>query len=181
MHSVFNQFPIIELSKVNLRQLTRDDTEDFYNYITQEGVKRYLSAQEIPDSLASAQEELMYWAGLFFQMRSIYWGISTKDNNKLIGTCGYNNWSRVHNRIELSYDLNCDYWGQGIMTEAVLAITKFAFDALEARRVQATVVYDNIASMRVLEKCGYLQEGKLRNYNVLHNKTVDAFMYAIIR
>ncbi len=181
VHSIFSKFPVLALGKVNLRQLTKDDTKDFYSYISQDGVKKYLSDQETPRDLISAEVELMYWAGLFRQMRSIYWGIVTKDTNRLIGTCGYNNWSRIHNRVELSYDLNCNYWGRGIMTEAVSAITRFAFEELQASRIQATVVFDNISSMRVLEKAGYLCEGKLRNYNVLHNKTVDALMYAIAK
>lgn len=179
--SVFSKFPELSLGKTNLRQLQRSDANDFYNYITHDYVKKYLSSQEIPEDLVGAEEELMYWGGLFAHMRSIYWGIATKDENKLIGTCGYNNWSVVHNRVEISYDLDYSYWGLGIMTEAVRAITEFAFDVLKARRVQATVVFDNAGSIRVLEKAGYLCEGKLRNYNMLHNKVVDSFMYSIIR
>lgn len=178
---VFSKFPELTLGKTNLRQLKRSDAKDFYGYITHDDVKKYLSSQEIPNDLPGAEEEMMYWASLFTHMRSIYWGIATKDEGKLIGTCGYNNWSVVHNRVEISYDLDYNHWGQGIMTEAVGAITKFAFDVLGAKRVQATVVFDNVASIKVLEKSGYMCEGKLRNYNMLHNKIVDSFMYSIIR
>lgn len=180
-NSVFSNFPELTLKKINLRELKRSDAKDFYSYITHEKVKKYLSSQEIPSDLPGAEEELMYWANLFSHMRSIYWGIATKEKDKLIGTCGYNNWSALHNRVEISYDLDYNHWGQGIMTEAVGAITNFAFEALGTRRVQATVVFDNVASMKVLEKSGYICEGKLRNYNMLHDKIVDSFMYSIIR
>jgi ribosomal-protein-alanine N-acetyltransferase len=180
-HNIFQEFPVIALNKVNLRELKKSDTKDFYDYITHDKVKKYLSDQEIPKDLLGAEEEVKYWANLFVHMRSIYWGIATKNENKLIGTAGFNNWNRVHGRAEISYDLNYNYWNQGIMTEVVIGITKFAFEILGVNRCQATVVIDNIGSIKVLEKAGYVCEGKLRNYNILHGEIVDSFMYSIIK
>lgn len=178
---VFDQFPILNLAKINLRQIVKADAQDYYNFITHEGVTKYLSDQDIPKDLAGAEEEVAYWSGLFPQRRSIYWAVVTKDTDKLIGTCGFNNWSRVNARAEISYDISHDYWNQGIATEAVTAISNFALDVMLVNRVQATVVFDNVASMRVLEKSGYVREGKLANYYVLRGKVMDGFMYSKVR
>lgn len=181
VYSVFSAFPLIVLKDVNLRQLHATDSEDFFNYMTHPNVKKYLSEQDTPKSLGNAEEELRYWAGLFNNMQSIYWGIACKKNNKLIGSCGFNLWNKVHNRVELSYDLSPEHWGKGIMTEAVEAITRFAFEDMNVVRAQATVVYDNIGSIKVLEKAGYSREGMLKNYSILHDKVVDSYMYSRVK
>jgi len=65
----------------------------------------------------------------------------------LSGICGH--------RAELGYWLGVEYWGQGIVTEAVKMVTRYAFKELGLRRVYAHVVPANKASARVLEKAGY--------------------------
>lgn len=60
---------------------------------------------------------------------------------------------------ELSFALLPDHWGRGLMTEAVRALLAFAFDTLQAGRVVADCLPDNVASARVLEKVGMDYEG----------------------
>lgn len=177
MYSLFEDFPVVKLEKSVLRQLTRNDASDFFRYMTNPNVKKYLSEQDCPISVQHAEEELSYWGGLFSRRLSFYWGIADKDTNKLIGSCGYNVWNKTNSRVELSYDLDYSYWGMGIMTEAVSAITDFAFSKMKVVRSQATVVCDNLASIRLLEKCGYIREGVLANYAILGGKVFDSYMY----
>ncbi|MDX1688201.1 MAG: GNAT family N-acetyltransferase [Candidatus Promineifilaceae bacterium] len=60
---------------------------------------------------------------------------------------------------ELSFALLRDYWGKGIMTEAARVLLSFAFERLEAKRVVADCLPQNVASARVLEKVGMGYEG----------------------
>lgn len=55
-------------------------------------------------------------------------------------------------RADFGYDLNYEYWGQGIMTEALGAVLGFAFKTLKVNRVEATVSTENHASARALDK-----------------------------
>jgi ribosomal-protein-alanine N-acetyltransferase len=177
----FLQFPKLDLGNVLLRKISIEDVEDFYEYITDKELVKFLSDSEIPSSLESAKLELMYWASLYEKKRSIYWAIADKNNGKLIGTCGFNSWSREHHRAEISYDLSRKYWNSGIMTKVVSAITAFAFNVMDVKRIQATIVTFNSASVRVLEKCDYHQEGVLKNFGILHGKQEDFYMHSIIR
>lgn len=177
MHDVFLAFPTIDLQTVRLRQLHSEDTKDFYHFLCNENVRTFISDEDIPENIEAAKTELMYWASLYTMLKSIYWAVATPDN-KLIGTCGFNTWNRTHKRAEISYDLSYDYWGQGIMTKVVEAITKFAFDNMQVQRVQATVAEDNVASIRLLEKCGYQKEGLLVKFGLLHGKEKNFYMYA---
>jgi RimJ/RimL family protein N-acetyltransferase len=73
------------------------------------------------------------------------------------------------------------YWGRGIGTEAVRAMTDFAFSTFDVCRVYAEVFEWNPASIRMLEKAGYAFEGRLRKSVTKDNQTIDSILYAIVR
>ena len=81
---------------------------------------------------------------------------------------------------EIGYWLAQPYWGQGIATKAVVALTDFAFSEFDLVRVEAHVFEGNPASARVLEKAGYSLEGRLRKSITKEGRTLDRFLYAKI-
>ncbi len=88
----------------------------------------------------------------------------------------------VHRRsIEIGYWLGEEYWGRGIVTEAVGAVTKYAFANFDVCRVFAGVFEWNIPSMRVLEKNGYKLEARLEKAVTKEGQCIDEFIYAIVR
>lgn len=82
---------------------------------------------------------------------------------------------------EIGYWLGEPFWSRGIVTEAVTALTDYAFDSLGLLRVYARVFEWNLASMRVLEKAGYALEGRLKMAVTKDGKTIDEVIYAAIR
>lgn len=82
---------------------------------------------------------------------------------------------------EIGYWLGEPFWGKGIATRAVVAMTDFAFTQFDLVRLQAHVFEWNPASARVLEKAGYSLEGRLRKSITKEGKTIDRFLYAKIR
>lgn len=81
----------------------------------------------------------------------------------------------------LGYWLAEEFWGKGFMTEAVRAITKHAFDNLGLIRVFARVFANNSGSTRVLEKAGYMLEGRFKNAVIKEGKILDQLQYAILK
>ena len=81
---------------------------------------------------------------------------------------------------EIGYWLGEQYWGQGIATEAVSLLTTYAFDHLNLLRLFALPFADNAASVRVLEKAGYVREGLLRSSAVKYGRPRDQFLYAAV-
>ena len=69
----------------------------------------------------------------------------------------------------LGYALGIRYWGQGYMTEAVRAVIRFGFEKMSLDVISATCYPDNLASRRVLEKCGFQYEGTLHRAEMLYN------------
>lgn len=82
---------------------------------------------------------------------------------------------------EIGYWLGEEFWGRGIVTEALIAVTEHAFANYDLCRLFAHVFDWNRASARVLEKAGYELEGRLRKSVTKDGQTIDQLMYAIIR
>lgn len=82
---------------------------------------------------------------------------------------------------EIGYWLGEPYWGRGIATEALKAITDYAFATFDLSRLYAGVFEWNPASMRVLEKAGYVFEARLRRSVLKDGQLIDELLYAIVR
>ena len=81
---------------------------------------------------------------------------------------------------EIGYWLGEPFWGRGIATAALKQTTEYAFQTFRLERVQAHVFAWNPASMRVLEKCGYVLEGRLRRSIFKDGRLTDSLLYARI-
>ncbi|MCH7549814.1 MAG: GNAT family N-acetyltransferase [Candidatus Krumholzibacteriota bacterium] len=79
---------------------------------------------------------------------------------------------------EIEFWLGEEYWGRGIATEAVVAVTQFGFEENGYKRIYAQIFEGNAASVRVLEKAGYTLEGRLRASAFKDNRFVDQILYA---
>ena len=78
----------------------------------------------------------------------------------------------------MGYWLGEEFWRRGIMTEAVTAVTDFCFENFSLRRISAEVFANNPASARVLEKAGFVFEGRLRNNVIKDGEVLDSLLYA---
>ena len=83
--------------------------------------------------------------------------------------------------VEIGYWLGETYWGRGIATEAVQAISDYIFANFDVCRIFSTVFDSNPASIHVLEKAGYSLEGRMRKAVTKGGQTLDALIYALIK
>lgn len=82
---------------------------------------------------------------------------------------------------EIGYWLGKPFWGRGIATAAVKAITAYAFESLGLTRLEAHIFARNQASARVLEKAGYEREGLLRKASMKEGEALDNVLYAVLK
>ena len=82
---------------------------------------------------------------------------------------------------EIGYWLGEQFWGRGIATDVLIAVSAHAFANHDLCRLYAYVFDWNQASARVLEKAGYVFEGRLRKSVTKDGKTIDSLLYAMIR
>ncbi len=83
--------------------------------------------------------------------------------------------------MEIGYWLGEEFWGRGIVTEAVGAVSQYGFDRFDIVRLYADVFEWNNASMRVLEKNGYVFEARLKKAVIKDGMITDALIYAKLK
>lgn len=82
---------------------------------------------------------------------------------------------------ELSYWVGGEYWGRGIASSAVGMAMPFLFDSKGMHRLYAEVAGENIASARVLEKCGFRREGVMRSALTIDGRQMDCLIYGKLK
>jgi [ribosomal protein S5]-alanine N-acetyltransferase len=111
------------------------------------------------------------------QGQSVQFAVRTADES-LIGGCGFEDFQigKSH-RAEVGYWLAKPFWGRGIMTAVVQQLCQHAFEKFGLIKITAHVFIHNPASARVLEKCGFVQEGVLRKHFLKDGNLIDAKLF----
>ncbi len=116
---------------------------------------------------------------LMSSKREYTFGIYELGTNNLIGHISLYAIKRLpYSSAFVGYAMDEIYVGKGIVTEAVELVVQFAFEQIGLHRVEAYVSTENSASIRVLEKSGFQQEGLLRQLLYINGQWVDHYMYA---
>ena len=103
-------------------------------------------------------------------------------DDKAIGSIGVFRQGNIHRYTgELGYYIAEEYWGNGIMTEAVKQICEYVFKNSDMIRIYAEPFSHNSASCRVLEKAGFQFEGLLKQNAVKNGEVIDMKMYALLK
>ena len=174
---VFAAFPEIETERLVLREILPDDTGAVFRIFSDPEVTRYYDL-ETYDAIVQAEALIDFFDESFELERAIRWGITRKDDDIVIGTCGYV-WLRQY-RGEIGYELARPHWRQGIMSEALDAILGFGFDDLKLNRVEALVMTENAASAGLLCSIGFEEEGILRQHDFFKGRFHDMRLFSIL-
>lgn len=177
---IFSNLPTLTTPRLMLRKMSLDDAEDLFSYASDPEVTFFTSwepHQSVDDSRAFLQQVVdAYAAG---EVRS--WAVVHRDDERMIGTAGFLFWDHVADRAEIGYALSRDYWGTGLMTEAVKRVVRFGFEEMRLNRIEARVDALNLPSARVLQKCGFQHEGTLREQYVRYGQRHDMMYLSILR
>lgn len=177
---ILSNLPTIETERLLLRKITLNDANDMFEYGSDPHVSEYTTW-----STHTSIEDTKYFIKSLLKMYKkrelVDWGIVHKAEKKIIGTCGYVEWSMTHSRAEMGYALSRKYWNQGYMSEAVNAMMEFGFREMHLNRIQAKCQVNNIASARVMEKVGMQLEGILRQQLFVKDEYWDLKIYSILR
>jgi RimJ/RimL family protein N-acetyltransferase len=103
------------------------------------------------------------------------------DRTTVVGSTGLHRMDWSVPRFEIGYWIRRTHEGQGYVSEAVRALTRFAFRTLEAQRVEIHCSHRNTRSQRVAERCGFLFDGRLRNHGREPSGELrDMMIYALV-
>lgn len=141
-----NRVPTITTERLVLRALRLSDAQDVFAYSSDPDVAQHTHWQ--PHTTFNQAYATTYRNS----QDTLIWGIEHKKYNKVIGECGF---ARMQDTsAELYYALAKDHWGDGLATEAATALVAFAFESLNVYSIEAWIIEDNQASVRVAKKIG---------------------------
>ena len=105
-----------------------------------------------------------------------------KSNHKTIGRCGFHNWYKDHRKAELGYALHHEEdKRKGYMSEAVKPILEYGFKSMDLNRIEACIGPTNIASLSILKKYGFTQEGYLREHYIRDTEVQDSLIFSLLK
>lgn len=171
----------INSERLSLRKIKLSDLDDIFEYTSNPNTTKFL----FWDTHSNKEQALNFINNTLNEYRNsdtrFTWGITLKENNKLIGVVSIFFISYVSKRVEISYILNPNYQGKGYMREALLMLVDFIFNNINFIRIQARCTEDNVASEKVLKSIGMKLEGKLEKYWFIKKAFKDVKLYAITK
>ncbi len=146
----FNPFPILQTSRLTLRQLElAQDLVGMFQLLRHPEQQRYLK-RTVAQNQEVARAHILRMNRGIAQNQWFYWGI-TKEQ-ELIGTIALWNFSSRQNSAEIGYELHPDFQGQGLMSEAMQAVINYGVESIGLAQFRAVTAAQNSASIRLLER-----------------------------
>jgi RimJ/RimL family protein N-acetyltransferase len=168
--------------RVHLSEFCLSDKDALIEYLNDPDIYDRTLRIPFPYTEADANEWLALVARITEQQgRPVHFAIRRADDS-LIGGCGFNGMQvgKSH-RGEIGYWLAKPFWGQGIMTAVVQRLCRHAFEKFGLVKITAHVFQHNLASARVLEKCGFQEEGFLQMHFFKDGRFLDARLFALLK
>lgn len=145
--------PILETEHLWLREYVPEDAEAVFELGSNPVVQRY-TGDPCLTSIEEAQAVLLQHPIEDYRQHGFgRWAVVLKTNGKVIGFAGLKYLPEL-DELDLGYRLLPEFWGKGLATEASLACVRYGFETLQRTRIIGLVDPANVASIRVLEKCG---------------------------
>ena len=174
----FVPFPVIETERLVLRMVKRSDAKQLFDHCSLKETSQF-SLWSPHKTLKDTKDFIAYQHSLYKKKQCYFFVVEEKLSKEVIGTCSYVSMEMDDKVCEIGYSIIKPLWNCGFGTETALALTEFAFKRIGAQRVFARVLPQNIASAKVLEKIGFLNEGRLKKGYYYNEKVSDVDVFGI--
>jgi|SRR6266568_4012311 len=167
----------IEAARIVLRPVRRDDVDGPYlTWMNDPEVTKYLESRfthYTRDDLARYVDDALRQGGVYF------FAIVLKDGNRHIGNIKLGPVSREHTRGDVGIIIGeKDCWKKGYATEAVEALSRWAFAELELAKITAGAYSVNKGSVGAFERAGFKVEATLKDHYRCDGRLVDGVLMA---
>jgi ribosomal-protein-alanine N-acetyltransferase len=165
-----------ETKRLLIRNIADDDLNFIYEGLSHPEVIRYYGVSY--KTLEETRSQLAWYKELEANNTGKWWLIYAKETESLAGAAGFNDYHPEHARIEIGFWLLPAFQRKGLMSEALENLIPLAVTKWNIHRMQAMVEPENIASAKLLTQCGFISEGKLRDYERKDGKYISIEVYS---
>jgi ribosomal-protein-alanine N-acetyltransferase len=155
--------PELTTARLRLRAPVPGDAGALLTVLGDPAVTRYHNVPTLA-TLAEARALLERLQQRCAARETIRWTIELAEHGETIGTVGLLRFDVEHRHAEVGYEIARRWWGRGLTPETAGAVIRYGFAVLGLHRIEAGVLPGNHASVRVLEKLGFREEGARRDY-----------------
>ena len=159
LNKTFTPFPILTTDRLTLRQLEINDELEIFTLRSDSDVNKYLD-RKIANTLDDARDFINKVNENIDKNDSLYWAITFKDKNVLVGTICLFSFSNEKDKCEIGYELLTNFQRQGIMKEAVEKVIDYAFNVIKVKKIDAFFHRDNQSSIKLLKKFSFIDSNE---------------------
>ena len=167
----------LETERLLLRRFEEKDAEEIFSgFVNQPEFLYYANKEK-----RTLEEEKASLVGIDKKYKNpeyYNWLITLKDTGNIVGSINLHV-NSYNDSVEFNYAIDNRYTSNGYMTEALLKIKDFALNEIKVNRFQGGCAVENLASKRVMEKCGMNFEGTLKKYLKLKDGYHDMHMFSL--
>jgi len=174
------KLPVIEAERVSLRHLEQSDTDSLFEIFSDREALRFWGFPPFNERAEAAK--LLGEIHDYFRQKTLFqWGIALNADDQIIGTSTLFQFDEKSRRAEIGYILSRRHWGKGLATEALTALLDFAFEKMNLHRIEADIEPRNAASVKIVERLGFVREGYLRERWIVGDEIQDSLFYGLLR
>lgn len=174
------EFEVLNTERLLLRKITPEGIKYLFQNYSEEEVKRQLGLSTENELIKEREKSI---GGYTTYDRSILqFKLILKDTEEVIGSCGFHNWYFAHRKAELGYAISKEeHKMKGYMSEAVNEIIEYGFASMNLNRIEACVGPDNLASLSLIKKFGFVKEGYLRQHYISDGHIYDSVVFSLLK
>ena len=153
----FSPFPELHTERLLLRRVTRADEQEVFFLRSDARVNAFVGRQRA-QTLDDARRHIQKLDEGLSKNEGITWAIVPEGSRQMLGSVVLWNIDWAAQKAETGYELHPDVQGRGLMLEALQAVLTYCFQTLHLRRIEAFTLGENLASVRLLKKCGFARD-----------------------
>lgn len=178
MEKHFEKFPVLKTKRLILRAIEIDDAQAIFEMRANVLVNSFI-ARTAMETIEAAQNLVNATQQRFTEKQAMGWAGVLRDQQKIIGTCGFNNFDFANKHAEIGGEMATEYWGKGIAQEAFEAIINFGQNELDLQTIEAKVSPDSRGAIALLNAYGFVKEAHFKNRIFFEGQFLDMAVYTL--
>jgi len=173
------EFPIIKTKRLLLRQFVESDLESVFKGLSHPDIIKYYGVSY--QTLEDTKEQMTFFADLEKNETGIWWAVCSADNKTFYGAGGLNSLSKEHKKAEIGFWLISEFWGDGIMKEAMPLICNYGFNSLGLHRIEGLVETENKNCKKAMAKLDFQHEGTMKDCEIKNGAFISLDIFAKVK
>jgi len=171
-------FPTLTTARFLLQQVLPEDQQFVFEGLSHPDIIRFYGVRF--DSFEAAGKQMDWYEKSYNEGTGHPWKIVDRISGEKIGVVAYYYFKSEHKKAEVGFWIFPEYWNKGVTSEVLKAVIDYCQKQKGIHRLEAFVEEGNMASIRVLEKLGFVCEGKLNEYEIKDGHYISLLIYALL-